>query len=118
MEVCMSEDDSVTAVTRMEHGLAHARGAEYGAALADLLWCFDVGAEADLSFGPVRRSFLLLYIAELAESYEPALTALLERRDRAENSLRSGTATEDDALDFAALNRVLGEVSRTDHPPW
>src|SRR5205823_13624535 len=63
--------------------------------------------------GPVRRSFLLSHIAELGGRYAPALTALRERRDRVEKSLHSGTATDDDALDFAALNRVLDDASRT-----
>ncbi len=106
-------NNSPDPIARMEHGLDCARRQQYAAALTDLLWCFDVGSESDPSFAPVRRSFLLTYIAELGVSYPPAIAALRERRDRIENSLKSGAATEDDALDFGALNRVLYDTSRT-----
>lgn len=96
----------------MERGIAHARRSEHAEALADLLWCFDART-ADVSFAAVRRSFLLSYIAEIGQTYEPALAALRERRDGLERSLDSETASEDDALDFAALNRVLDDESLT-----
>lgn len=52
-------------------------------------------------------------MAKLGQVYPEALAAMRERRDSAERSAVGSTYDMDSALDFAALNRALGDDSRT-----
>lgn len=98
---------------RMENGDALAARNQFKEALAEYLWCFDQGLEKDAAFAAVRATLLLNSIRALADLYPPAHSALLERRDRAERALGSGSATRQQLLDLASLNRVLDENPRT-----
>lgn len=99
---------------RMEYAEALANKGQYQEALDEYLWCFDHGLEHDQSFAGVRASFLLSSIKSLGNAYPPALDALKERRDRAEQAIFSNAAvTRANMLDLSSLNRVLGDNART-----
>jgi hypothetical protein len=61
----------------------------------------------------VRLSFALGYWIELADLYPPALTKLKAVRDEAEAGAREGSDSRHAFFDAAAINRELGEGSRT-----
>jgi len=90
-----------------------AREGKQAEALKEYLWLFDDGMKREPAFVGVRVSFLLSSIVELGQQYPPAMKALHERRDAAENQLNSGAADAGVTMDFANLNRVLKEENRT-----
>jgi hypothetical protein len=89
-----------------------ARSGNWEAALPELLWCYDEGMVRVESFTGVRSSFLLSEIAKLAANYPPAMAALRERRDKAEQRMLSNPADRNSGADVAALNKTLGEDGR------
>lgn len=97
----------------MNKAKAAAKAGRYQEALEGFLWCFDHGAEADEAFVGVQGSFLVGDILTLGEVYPPALHALLSRRDEKAQRLADGTASYEDAHDFVAINRYLGQEEFT-----
>ena len=81
----------------------------YDEALKEYLWCFDHGNDDPKhGFYGVRLSFLLGDLQQLGAKHPPAITALEERRDKAEALVLAGTDVEENAADMAALNGALG----------
>jgi len=78
-------------------------------ALENYLWCFDHGLEHMPSYSGVRLSFLLSKIVMLGKKHPPALVELRKRRDTAQVLLLAGTADFQQAGEFSAINRELGE---------
>ena len=73
-------------------------------ALAEYLWCYDIG------FRPhdmVRR------LARFGETFLPARQELVERRNRAEARVLANPQDAETMSDVIALNRALGDDSRT-----
>lgn len=98
---------------RMRYADALATKGRYAEALAEYLWCFDHGLEHDEAFVGVRGSFLVGAIARLGGPHPPALDALRERRNLADEALRTKDATRMLAGDVVALNNALEEPDRT-----
>lgn len=98
---------------RMRLGDAYRELGQDEAALKEYLWCFDKGEQHAESFHGVRLSFLLSGIEELGRRYSPAMTALLERRQRAEERIVDGSAEYDDIAVFSSINRTLDEDQST-----
>lgn len=69
---------------RYKHAQELAKTGNHEEALKEFLWCYDEGMPLIASYGGVRYSFLLQMIAKLGETYPPALAAMRERRDQAE----------------------------------
>lgn len=88
----------------------------YNVALAKQLWFHNNAARYNRGLSAVRTSFALGYWRQLADAYPPALDALKRARDEAWSTTMSGADTTlalPSFRDFAALNRTLGEESRT-----
>lgn len=98
--------------SRYRHAQELAGNGNWEAALVEFLWCYDEGMVRVASFAGVRGSFLVSEIARLGAKYPPALAALRERRDRAEQLMLAGTNERGAAMEFAALNAALGETAR------
>ncbi len=95
----------------MQHARTLAGNGQHEEALAELLWCFDYGAKENPAFVGVRLSFLPVQIAELGKKYPPALDALRERRDTAEQRAAKTKGTNRymmDVMELAALDHYLG----------
>jgi thioredoxin-related protein len=82
-------------------------------ALQQLLCCFDHGDELDPSYAGIRLSLLVSDIASLGEDYPPALAALRERREKAQQAVLSGSGGFKSAEELAALNRALRDDAQT-----
>lgn len=82
-------------------------------ALVEYLWCYDEGMPGVPSFSGVRNSFLIGSIAQLGRKYPPALEALRQRRDGAEQAMTADPADRRASLDYASLNGALNEPERT-----
>jgi TonB family protein len=99
------------AKARYDLGKELARKGENAAALAEYLWCFDVGMNApSSSYSGVRTSYLLGDIAGLGSHYPPALDALRTRRDAALKLLPGDRGAD---REFGAINHYLGDDSAT-----
>ena len=98
---------------RKDLGNAYREMGQDEAALKEYLWCFDEGEQHEESLHGVRLSFLLSDIEELGRRYPPAMTALLERRQRAEERIVDGSAEYDDIAVFSSINRTLDEDQST-----
>lgn len=98
---------------RMEEAVDLAHQGQYAEALELFLWCFDHGVEHRPAFSGVRRSFLLGYMAELGRTFPPAMEALEQRREAAEQIVLSDEGTFQSAHDLVALNRTLGTPDRS-----
>lgn len=82
-------------------------------ALAEFLWCYDVGMKQSPRYQGMRSSYLLLEIANLGRDFPPAFAALHERRDKTLASAKAPDADRSTLMDLAALNRTLKEDSKT-----
>jgi len=98
--------------SRYKHAQELAKAGQYEEALKEFLWCFDEGMPLVTGYGGVRGSYLLSMIAKLGEKYPPALTALRERRDQAEQRLLASANDSDATSDFSSINRYLEEHGR------
>ncbi len=111
--------DKVTAAgtnnpsARMRLGQALAEKGEYPEALAEYLWCFDHGLEASPSFVGVRVSFLLMYMKNLADKYQPARQAMESRRDDREAKVLAGSKDIELIQDLVALNKTLEQPEKS-----
>jgi len=88
----------------------------YDVALEKQLWFHKNAVRYNRGLSAVRTSFALGYWRQLADSYPPALEALKRARDEAWSATMSDADTTlalPSFRDFAALNRTLGEESRT-----
>jgi hypothetical protein len=92
---------------RLDEALRLARAGQYAEALAEYLWCFDHGAEAQPDFGATRLSLLLAYLQELSTAYPPAAEAMESRRDAVEAAALAGTADQAALETMVALNKRL-----------
>jgi hypothetical protein len=86
-----------------------ARDGDKEGALAEYLWLYDEGMVRAASLRPVRNSFLTGALGRLAVEYPPAMEALRQRRDKAEELMLSSDREPGAAMDFAALNRAMGD---------
>jgi len=82
-------------------------------ALKEFLWCYDTGMPGGTLNFLAERAIVLRAIAKLAKIYPPALSALQERRDAAEQRVRDSTSERQATQDYASLNRALGESQKT-----
>lgn len=82
-------------------------------ALGEYLWCYDTGMRQVDGYFLVRYSSLLQSIADLGETYPPALDALRVRRDAAKDRLLASANDMAAGKDFGSINRVLGENAQT-----
>jgi RNA polymerase sigma factor (sigma-70 family) len=98
---------------RYKHAQELVRSEDSAGALKEFLWCYDEGMPRVTGYSGVRNSFLLDSIAKLGEKYPPALEALRERRDQAQQRMLSSENDPDATQDFAALNRELHEDQNT-----
>jgi hypothetical protein len=88
----------------------------YDVALAKQLWFHKNAVRYNRGLSAVRTSFALGYWRQLADAYPPALDALKRAREEAWSATVSDADTTlalTSFRDFAALNRTLGEESRT-----
>ena len=99
--------------TRYNKAKELARSGDWAAALSEFLWCYDEGMVRVQSFVGVRGSFLLSDIGRMAKNYPPALAALQERRDRAEQRMLASPTDRDATRDYASINAALGEDAQT-----
>jgi RNA polymerase sigma factor (sigma-70 family) len=98
---------------RFQRAQELARSGNWEAALPEFLWCYDEGMVRVRSFHGVRNSFLLSELARLARTFPPALAALRERRDAAGKRLLKSESDWEAVLDYAVINRELGERDLT-----
>jgi len=82
-------------------------------ALAEYLWCFDVGMRLSAQYNGLRVGSLLSSISRLGRIYAPASQALRERRDAARAALDANPNDNSAQLDFVCLNRTLGENNKS-----
>lgn len=92
---------------------ADARAKRYEDALAKHVWFHRNALKHDRSLGGVRLSFALSDWHELGKAYPPALVKLKEIRDEAAKNVTNGKHVRQSFQDLAAINRTVGEESRT-----
>jgi len=97
---------------RLELGLALAQKGRDADALAEYLWCFDHGLEANPAFGGVRLSFLLMDIKNLAAHYPQAQQALEVRRDERQVKVAAGSTDFQMIRDLISLNQTFGQKEK------
>jgi hypothetical protein len=97
----------------LDEAQADARAKRYEDALAKHVWFHRNALKHSRSLGGVRLSFALSDWHELGKSYPPALVKLKEIRDEAAKNVTNGKDVRDSFLDLAAINRTVGEESRT-----
>ena len=87
---------------------------KYPEALERFIWFHDHALEYEPAgmYG-VRLSFALSYWKALGDVYPPALTALIETRDRKEKAITDNKGNGGLFHDVVALNRTLGESDKT-----
>ncbi len=100
------------ASARMQFGVALAEKGRDAEALAEYLWCFDHGLEANPSFTGVRVSFLLSNIKNLATHYPPAGKALITRRDERQDKVAAGATDTQTIMDLISLNNTLDQKEK------
>ncbi|HTJ79935.1 MAG TPA: sigma-70 family RNA polymerase sigma factor [Rariglobus sp.] len=81
-------------------------------ALREFLWCYDEGMPPIAGYGGVRYSYLLQMIAKLGETYPHAITAMRERRDKAEQRILASPNDFDATMSFSSINHYLKEDAR------
>lgn len=81
--------------------------------LAEYMWCWDHGLEANPAFGVDRRAFLLREILRLSRVYPPAGDALALRAHDLFERVSGCDASGSDLDDFLALDRLLQQDDRT-----
>jgi hypothetical protein len=85
-----------------------AREGRHADALAKHLWYHRNAVQIEPAQVGVRLSFALMYWAQLAQRYRPALDALKAERDAAEEAVRRGENVRDRFMEAQALNKTLG----------
>ncbi len=82
-------------------------------ALAKHLWFYENALRYEPSLRGVRLSYALESWKQLATAYPPAMVALVRARDNALACFMAGRDASERFQEFAEINRVLGEESRT-----
>ena len=90
-----------------------ARAGRYADALAKHVWFHENALKYAPAMYGVRLSFALSYWRSLADLYPPALTKLKAVRDDAAMSVRKGRDPRNAFIDFASINRELGDEEQT-----
>jgi thiol-disulfide isomerase/thioredoxin len=96
-------------IARLKYGEALAQKGKDAEALAEYLWCFDHGLEANPRFLNLRNGYLLTSIKNLGAEYPPALQALETRRDGCQTKVAAGSTDFGTVQDLIALNRTLDQ---------
>jgi len=86
---------------------------KYQEALERYIWFQDHSLEHDMAMTGVRLSYALSSWKSLADIYPPAMTAFKGMRDNKTREILDSNAASQLFGDVAALNRVLGEDSKT-----
>lgn len=97
----------------LDEAQADARAKRYEDALAKHVWFHRNALKHERSLYGVRLSFALSYWHELGKAYPPALVKLKEIRDEAAKNVTNGKHVRESFHDLAAINRTVGEESRT-----
>jgi hypothetical protein len=97
----------------LHEGVSDTRAGRYATALSKFVWFYEHSLEYDAALGAVRLSFALGYWFDLARKYPPARDALCKARDRAQDRCERSSYEFDHFHEFASINRVLGEGTRT-----
>lgn len=97
---------------RYKHAQELAKTGNNEDALKEFLWCYDEGMPPIAGYGGVHYSYLLQMIAKLGETYPPALAAMRERRDKAEQRILASANDFDATMSFSSLNNYLKENAR------
>lgn len=108
----LEKSDGRDARLRQRLATALVRKGRFDDALREYLWCFDEGLKRNLFFSATQREELLANLVRLAERHPPALAALHERRDAAEQALLAGRDDAHTARNLAALAVQLREEPR------
>ncbi|MCY4058376.1 MAG: hypothetical protein OXG44_10275 [Gammaproteobacteria bacterium] len=82
-------------------------------ALPELLWCMDDLEKRDAPQYTMEKFRVLASLIRLAQRYEPAMAALVERRSAAEIRLRNGSPEPSDALFVTGVNLGLDDDAAT-----
>jgi len=101
-----------TVTRRYKNAQTLAKNGKSEEALKEFLWCYDTGMRQVSSFAGVRGSYLLDALVKLGKNYPPALAAVLERRDVAEQRLRASATDSDAVSDYASFNHALKEDAK------
>jgi hypothetical protein len=84
------------------------------AAVEELTWCFDKGAQADEAFIGIRNTYVIDLLASVSAKYAPAKEALRIRRDAAMAKVGDPPRVSQDFFDVLALNSALGDTAAND----
>ena len=103
--------DDLFARERLAQALAG--HSDYAAALAEYLWCLNVGLQQSTPYAAARRRRTLEGFRLFAESHPPAKTALLKWQEEKADVLRSTPDDHQLARTWAALNTCLDDEART-----
>jgi hypothetical protein len=90
-----------------------AQAKRYEVALAKHVWFHENALSLSQGMGGVRLSFALSYWKRLGSEYPPAMDKLRSIRDALEAKAENGEDIDRGFHDLAAINRTLGEESRT-----
>lgn len=82
-------------------------------ALPEYLWCLDELEKHDAPQYAVEQTRVLVNLIRLAQRYEPAMEALVERRRAAVDRLRNGLPDAPDALFVTSVNLGLEDEEAT-----
>ena len=92
---------------------ADAEAKRYESALAKHVWYHENALKIEPAQYGVRLSFALISWVELGELYPPALEKLRSIRDKDESTMQEGETSEERFHDVAAINKYLGEDTKT-----
>jgi len=99
--------------TILNEAKADAQAKRYEIALAKQVWFHEKALSLNQAMTGVRLSFALANWESLGRMYPPALVKLQEIRDGLEERAKKGEDLMSGFADLAAINRTLGEDSRT-----
>jgi hypothetical protein len=86
---------------------------KYKEALERFIWFHDHALDYNKGMAGVRLSFALVDWKSLGEVYPPAMTALIEIRDKKTKQILNNEQPSKLFPDVMAINRILGENSKT-----
>ena len=99
--------------TILREAKADAQAKKYDVALAKHVWFHDNALTLNPGMTGVRLSFALAAWERLGREYPPAMVKLESIRDTLEEKAKNGEDLGNGIHDLAAINRTLGEDSRT-----
>jgi hypothetical protein len=92
---------------RVKRAVANAQDAEAGAALAELLACWELGKTRAGGLEPVHSTLLLGAWIKLGENHPPALAVLREKMEKARRRILGSPDDMEPLREFAAVARAL-----------